>query len=181
MRGVISRRNKTAARESYTRGPTAELILIRRGPFVLSSYSRGPCPSRALPRGPFRSFLPSPPLPPSAAATDSLPPSLLCNVRAGPVPRRSGPGPTKPAWNAVLRAHGVRSGRGYGVYGVSECAYAAVTSNRNQPRIFSDAFATVAGRRGLGGALILDYEKGKENFLWIGGRGRGGRYRGGTW
>lgn len=92
------------------------------------------------------------------------------------MPRRSGPGPTKPAWNAVLRAHGVRSGRGYGVYGVSECAYAAVTSNRNQPRIFSDAFATVAGRRGLGGALILDYEKGKENFLWIGGRGRGGRH-----
>lgn len=43
---------------------------------------------------------------------------------------------------------------------MSECAYAAVTSNRNQPRIFSDAFATVAGRRGLGGTLF-DCEKGK--------------------
>lgn len=55
---------------------------------------------------------------------------------------------------------------------MSECAYAVVTSNRNQPRIFSDAFATVAGRRGLGGALILDYEKRKGEFSLDWGTGK---------
>ena len=46
-------------RESYTRGPTAELILIRRGPSLYRVIPRALRLSLAPFRGPFRSFSPS--------------------------------------------------------------------------------------------------------------------------
>lgn len=78
------------------------------------------------------------------------------------MPRRSGPGSTKPAWNAVLRAHGVRSGRGYGVSGCR-----SVRTPRSRQIATSLVFFPMLLRRSrVDGALAGPYSIVKrENFL----------------
>lgn len=116
------------------------------------------------------------PFPHPAPRQPTLPPSpLLCNVRAGPVPRRSGPGPTKPAWNAVLRAHGVRSGRGYGVSG---CRSVRIPRSR-QIATSLVFFPMLLRRSRVDGALAGPYStiKGKIFFVLVDrGWGKSDRY-----